>query len=234
MKPLGLHPILLCNTRVGQVKKKLTCFRITLTSQIVSVNGVNSDPATVTCGVPQGSILGPLLFLCYINDMPISVNCKLLLYADDSALIVSGKDVQNISYCLSNELESCREWLVNNRLSLHLGKTESILFGSKVMLKKSRPLSVSCDGNLIKSSNSVKYLGIVLDDTLSGNSIARDILKKAGARLKFLYRQSHMLEIMKIIQKFRRNSPKRNHESPLKVIFRIFIGTVLSLSAKLH
>ena len=162
-------------------------------SQIVSVNGVNSDPATVTCGVPQGSILGPLLFLCYINDMPISVNCKLLLYADDSALIVSGKDVQNISYCLSNELESCREWLVNNRLSLHLGKTESILFGSKVMLKKSRPLSVSCDGNLIKSSNSVKYLGIVLDDTLSGNSIARDILKKAGARLKFLYRQSTSL-----------------------------------------
>lgn len=109
-------------------------------------------------------------------------------------MIVSDNDVQNISNCLSKELESCREWLVDNRLSLHLGKTESILFGSKVMLKKSRPLCVSCNGDLIsKSSNSVKYLGIVLDKTLWGEIIARDILRKAGARLKFLYRQSPSL-----------------------------------------
>ncbi|KAJ8046701.1 RNA-directed DNA polymerase from mobile element jockey [Holothuria leucospilota] len=161
--------------------------------QLVSVNGVNSDPTIITCGVPQGSILGPLLFLCYVNDMPISVNCKLLLYADDSALIVSDKDVSNISSSLSNELESCREWLVDNKLSLHLGKTESILFGSKAMLKKSTPLSVSCNGNLIKPSNSVKYLGIVLDETLSGEHIVCNILKKAGARLKFLYRHSNSL-----------------------------------------
>lgn len=161
--------------------------------QLVSVNGVNSDPTIITCGVPQGSILGPLLFLCYVNDMPISVNCKLLLYADDSALIVSDKDVSNISSSLSNELESCREWLVDNKLSLHLGKTESILFGSKAMLKKSTPISVSCNGNLIKPSNSVKYLGIVLDETLSGEHIVCNILKKAGARLKFLYRHSNSL-----------------------------------------
>jgi len=63
--------------------------------------------------------------------LPISVKCKLLLYEDDSALIVSGSDPQEITDMLSKELESCRKWLMENKLSLHLGKTESILFGSK-------------------------------------------------------------------------------------------------------
>ena len=104
--------------------------------QIVVANGTHSEPGTVNCGVPQGSILGPLLFLCYVNDMPMSVRCKLLLYADDSALIVSGSDPQAIADALSVELESCRQWLMDNKLSLHLGKTESILFGSKKSWKK--------------------------------------------------------------------------------------------------
>ena len=62
--------------------------------------------------------------------MAISVKCKLLLYADDSALIVSGSNPQSIVDTLSKELESCRQWLMDNKLLLHLGKTESILFGS--------------------------------------------------------------------------------------------------------
>ena len=68
--------------------------------------------------------------------MPISVKCKLLLYADDSALIVSGFDSKKIADELSWELESCRQWLIDNKLSLHLGKTEAILFGSKRRLKR--------------------------------------------------------------------------------------------------
>ena len=83
---------------------------------------------TVTCGVPQGSILGPLLFLILINDISTAVRCKPLLYADDSDLLVSGKNTQLIQAILSSELEAAREWLINNKLSLHLGKTEYILF----------------------------------------------------------------------------------------------------------
>ena len=104
--------------------------------QVVIANDVSSEPMTVKCGVPQGSILGPLLFLCYVNDMPISLKCKLLLYADDSALLVSGSDPNIIAEILSNELKSCRQWLIDNKLSLHLGKTEAILFGSRMKLLK--------------------------------------------------------------------------------------------------
>ncbi len=74
----------------------------------------------ITCGVPQGSILGPLLFLCYVKDMPMAVNCKLLLYADDSVLLLPDKNPKVVSETRSKELETCNEWLIDNRLSLHL------------------------------------------------------------------------------------------------------------------
>ena len=62
------------------------------------------DPKVVPCGVPQGSILGPLLFLIYVNDMEASVSCKLILYADDSALLVSGKHIKTIENVLGDNL----------------------------------------------------------------------------------------------------------------------------------
>ena len=148
---------------------------------------------SVSCGVPQGSVLGPLLFLCYVNDMPISVNCKLLLYADDSALLVDGKDPSEIADKLSSELESCQQWLIDNKLSLHLGKTETILFGSRRKLNKAHDFTVTCNQEPIKSTDSVKYLGVTLDECLSGEKIAANIIKKVGARLKFLYRQNQFL-----------------------------------------
>ena len=91
-------------------------------SLVTDIGGTMSEPKGVTCGVPQGSILGPLLFLLYVNDMASAVRCKLLLYADDSALIASGKNVADIESTLSSELEYVSNWLIDNKLSLHLGK----------------------------------------------------------------------------------------------------------------
>ena len=71
----------------------------------------------VPWSVPQGSIMGPLLFLIYINDMESAVKCKLILYADDSALLVSGKDVKVIKETLGKELCALSSWLVANKLS---------------------------------------------------------------------------------------------------------------------
>ena len=81
---------ILCQKLVGMGIDFTDWFKSYLTNrkQVVIANDTMSEPQTVTCGVPQGSILGPSFFLCYVNDMPISVQCKLLLYADDSALAV--------------------------------------------------------------------------------------------------------------------------------------------------
>jgi len=79
------------------------------------------------------------------------------LYADDSALLISGKDVANIDSRLSEEVLNVSNWLVDNKLSLHLGKTESILFGSKLKLSKTPKLNVQCNGTDIKSKSVIKW-----------------------------------------------------------------------------
>ena len=161
--------------------------------QCVDINGSRSEFLTVTCGVPQGSILGPLLFLVYINDMNISLSCKLSLYADDSALLFAHRDARIIADRLSLELSSCKKWLVDNRLSLHVGKTESLLFGSKRRLK-GVDFRVFCDETPVERKFTVKYLGVLLDDSVSGSAHAGDVLKACAGRLAFLYRQSSLLD----------------------------------------
>ena len=131
---------------------------------------------------PQGSILGPLHFLCYVNDIVTSIDkdCKLILYADENTILFSHKDPEFISAKLGKVLEGCSEWLVDNKLSLHLGKTEYILFGPTRKLNKDSQFSVSCNGHDIKGSNNVKYLGLVIDNTLSGESIVQNIISKVN------------------------------------------------------
>ena len=80
--------------------------------------------------------------------MPNSVNCMLLQYADDSALIISDKDPVKIGQNLSRNLDNCNKWLVDNKLSLHMGKTELILFGTKQELKNWENYSIECHGQV--------------------------------------------------------------------------------------
>ena len=163
-------------------------------SQCVEVDGIRSDFLPITCGVPQGSILGPLLFLLYINDMSISLNCQLSLYADDSALFFAHKDASVIAERLSTELSNCKRWLVDNKLSLHVGKTECLLFGSKNRLRRAGNFQVFCEGTAVKRVHHVKYLGCYLDDSLSGSTHVGNMLKTCAGRLAFLYRNSQFLD----------------------------------------
>ena len=118
-----------------------------------------------------------------------AVNCKLLLYADDSALIVPGKDVKEIELQLTKELKSISNWLTDNKLSLHLGKTESILFVTKKKLQcTSTQLSVTCGGRMLSAKSTVKYLGVELDQHLPGEYIARNAICNIHNKVKFLLR----------------------------------------------
>ena len=87
-----------------------------------------SSPGRLSCGVPQGSILGPLLFLLYVNDMPQAVNPELLLYADDTCLIYMGKDTKTIEEQLNRDFNSLCEWFIDNKLSIHFGEEKQNLF----------------------------------------------------------------------------------------------------------
>ena len=168
--------------------------------QLVSVDGVQSDLMQLSCGVPQGSLLGPLLYLCYSNDMVTSVKNKLLLYADDSVIISSNKNPDVVAHELSMDLSSCNNWLINNKLSLHVGKTELILFGSHRKLKKASDFHISYNGHTINPVPSIKYLGVTLDQHLSGEVMVDSLVKKAIGRLKFLYRHTQYFN-----QKLRKN-----------------------------
>ena len=109
--------------------------------QLVCIDGIKSSLQTITCGVPRGSLLGPLLYLCYSNDMELSVQNKLLLYADDSVIIAYDRDPKAVADVLGSDLTSYNQCVMANRLSLHVGKTECILFGTRAcLLLKSGPV----------------------------------------------------------------------------------------------
>lgn len=163
-------------------------------SQRVDINSTMSGAREITCGVPQGSVLGPLLFLLYINDMKSVCKCNLFLYADDSALLVSHKEKNMVEKQLSEELGNISGWLAESRLSLHLGKTESILFGSKIRLSRSSELKIKVGDTIIAAKNSVKYLGCILDSSLSGESMGQNVVSKTNQKIKFLARKASLLD----------------------------------------
>ena len=123
----------------------------------------------------------------------IDPDCKLLIYANDSTILFSLSDPDQIANKLGKVLESCSDWRVDNKLSLHLGKTECILFWPKRKHGKVKKIKVTCFDRVIESTSSVKFLGLNNDIFVSGEMIVNNILSKVNARLKFIYRHSSSL-----------------------------------------
>ena len=146
---------------MGFSKNKLAWFRSYLTNRtfLVNVGKSFSDPGKLECGVPQGSILGPLLFLLYVNDMPGAVSYDMLLYADDTCLIFHAKDLSSLSEKLNSEFNNLCDWFVDNKLSIHFGedKTKSILFSVRNRPKDDR-LNITRGSINVSQYKEVNYL----------------------------------------------------------------------------
>ena len=128
--------------------------------------------------------------------MPRSIKfSKLLLYADDSCLLFQSKSVDDIIVVLNNDFSDLCDWFVDNKLSIHFGedKTKSILFCPMRKKNKIDPLKIEYKNLTIKQHSKVSYLGCILDDSLNGESMALNVLKKINSRLAFLYRKQKFL-----------------------------------------
>lgn len=141
-------------------------------TEIKRVNMVNkteekyfSDVKKIDTGVPQGSVLGPLLFITYINDFPASTDHQMILFADDSTVIFTGKNKMTLQNDISNAMENIISWLTSNNLLINLDKTNIMAF--KTRKRNLPPLDIKYSGTEIKEIKNTKFLGLYIDDCLS-------------------------------------------------------------------
>ena len=171
----------------GFANKWLSSY-LTNRTQSVSLNGITSDEMNVSCGVPQGSILGPLLFTIYINDMHNAFKkCLVHHFADDTNLLYSDKDPRNLQKVMDKELKVLVEWLRANRLSLNVDKTEFIIFRPPRKSLNNR-IVLNLDHNKIYESTKIKYLGLLLDSRLSWKFHINELSKKLSRTIGMLYK----------------------------------------------
>ena len=171
------HDILIAKLRLYGVEgMELDWFISYLSNrkQCCKVNGNISKIQDIKCGVPQGSCLGPLLFLIYINDLPFALHrTKVTMYADDTSISYSSKSISDLSNAINLDLQDLSAWLQGNKLSLNVAKTQSMILGTAPNLKK---LDYSDSTNFplfeineekIESTCKIKYLGVQIDPFLN-------------------------------------------------------------------
>ena len=155
----------------------------------VSCSDVLSEAQQLKSGVPQGSILGPLFFVLFFNDIIDVIETNIVKYADDTVIYWADKDVTNLSKILTNEMRKLEKWMDENELILNAkkGKTEVLVFGTAQRLKRqSEEICIQYKGTKINATTSYRYLEVEIDSTLNLNSNFELCYKRASGRLRLL------------------------------------------------
>ena len=160
--------------------------------QFVSINGFESSKLNITCGVPQGSTLGPLVFLIYLNDLRFCLNkSNSNHFADDTCLTYVSKKIKTLETDLNTDLKATSEWLKTNRLSLNGKKSQLLIFHSKFKKVDITSLSIKLEGIKLIPSTYMKYLGFYIDENLSWgihvNELSKKLSRANGVLAKLRY-----------------------------------------------
>ena len=164
--------------------------------QAVWIDHVMSDFLQCEVGVPQGSNLGPLFFMLYVNDLPSTLTCNIEQYADDSTLYATGKNTEDISTVLETNCELVSNWMSENLLQLNADKTHILTLGTRERLAMTGTrVSVKMDGILLQEDQQHRetLLGIVMDANLKWHGQVEALLAKLKARLAGLAHVQHVL-----------------------------------------
>ena len=181
---------------LGLSKNSVSWFRSYLSnrSAITVVENKRSSMMNIPIGVPQGSILGPLLFVLYMNDLPCCLkSCKVMLYADDTVLYYSSRMVCDLETKLNEDLENITVWFNNNFLTLNAEKSKFVLIGSSRKLKFCDSIKVTVQGHQVNQSTTAKYLGITIHENLTWTEHVKAMSAKVNQRIGILKRLRHFL-----------------------------------------
>ena len=190
------HEILidkLCN--YGIKGNELSWFKSYLSnrSQVVNINSNLSEPKNINIGVPQGSILGPLLFIIFVNCLPGAVNCKTIMYADDTTLLFKARCPDELSSVMTSNLYKVANWLEANKLTLNIDKTKMMIFGTTQVLDRFHDVTLNYSTTVINRVTEFKYLGVKFDNTMSWSPHVDYLAKTISKRIGIIKRVKHFL-----------------------------------------
>ena len=177
----------------GIQHREIEWFRSYLSNrrQFCRVGGVDSEKDYVKIGVPQGSCLGPLLFLVYVNDLPCSVkNSIVSMYADDTSLFYKSKILTQLNEAINDDLMSLESWLKGNKISLNFAKTHTMLICSKskqkALINSNEKLDIKVKGENLMVIEKIKYLGVQIDQNLEWKEHIKYVSSKVARAIRFL------------------------------------------------
>ena len=185
------HRILLEKLRhlgIRGIPNKLLESYLTNRHQYVQINDNKSSMRSINCGVPQGSVLGPLLFILYINDL---VNCcsiaKIRIFADDTAVYFACSNITEFINLVTTIMELLDEWFTANLLTLNTDKSNFCIFRTTQNHIINLPDEIKFNDKSIMRANSIKYLGITLDEFLNWNEHVANTIKSLNSLFSVFY-----------------------------------------------
>ena len=177
----------------GLQGRELTWFKSYLSNrkQYCSINGAESELMDINIGVPQGSCLGPLLFLLYINDLPQAVkNSKVAMYADDTSISYRSDDIHKLQEAMNKDLTTVAEWLKGNKLSLNVAMTKAMAISTKQkersLTRNKEELTLKIQEEPIDNVLITKYLGIQVDRNLDWKDHIKALSSKISRAIGLL------------------------------------------------